>query len=113
MARPSSLTARAREAILDAWATGRTAVQIAATLRVPAWQVRNAVSPARRRGDPRAALRNAGAAWRPEPVVYSSSRAYLDASLTGIRRRTQEWQQSEMGRRMAAVAVPPAKAPDA
>ncbi|GJE79477.1 MULTISPECIES: hypothetical protein [Methylorubrum] len=113
MARPTSLTARAREAILDAWAAGRTAVQIAVTLGLPAWQVRNAVSLARRRGAPRAALRNAGAAWGSEPVVYSSSRAYLDASLARIRRRTQEWQQSEMGRRMAAVAVPPAEAPDA
>lgn len=113
MARPSPLTARTREAILGAWAAGRTAVQIAATLGLPAWQVRNAVSLARRRGDPRPALRNAGAAWRPEPVVYPSSRAYLDAALERIRRRTQEWQQSEMGRRMAAVAVPPAGAPDA
>lgn len=107
MARPSSLPARAREAILDAWAAGKTAVQIDRTQDLTHRQVRHTVSTARRRGDPHAALRNAGAAWRPEPVVYSSSRAYLDASLARIRRRTQEWQQSEMGRRMAAVAVPP------
>lgn len=105
--RPSSITPATREAILDSWAAGRTAPQIAAAAGTNAGIVRNIVSAARRRGDPRAALRNEGAAWRPEPVAYKSLSAFLEAALQRARERSAAWERTEMGQRMRAIAVPP------
>lgn len=110
--RPSSITPATREAILDGWAAGRTAPQIAAAAGTNPGIVRNIVSGARRRGDPRAALRNEGAAWRPEPVAYKSSSAFLDAALERARERAAAWERTELGKRMRAIAVPPREAID-
>lgn len=107
MARPTLITMRARQAILDAWAEGRTGAETARALGLPAYTVHNAVTTARRQGDPRAALRNPGAARRPEPVAFPSSEAYLAAARARIRERTVAWERSEMGRRMREIAVPP------
>lgn len=67
----------------------------------------NAVTTARRQGDPYAVLRNAGAMRRPEPIRYSSSQAHLDASRARIRERTAAWKASDLGRSMRKIAVPP------
>ncbi|CAO4181087.1 hypothetical protein EEDFHM_03851 [Methylorubrum populi] len=107
MASPTLITMRARQMILDGWAAGRTGAEMARELGLPAYTVHNTVVTARRQGDPRAALRNPGAARRPEPVVYRLSRAYLDVSLARVRARTEAWERSEMGRRMREIAVPP------
>lgn len=104
---PSSITLDKREAILDGWASGRTAPQLANELGTNDGIVRNVVSAARREGDPRAAHRNPGAAWRPEPVRYASSNALLEALLKQARERSAAWERTEMGRRMRAIAVPP------
>ena len=66
-----------REAILNGWASGRTAPQLAAEIGMNDGVVRGVVSAARSQGDPRAELRNPGAAWRPQPVRFASSRAFL------------------------------------
>lgn len=114
MASPTLITMRARQAILDGWAAGRTGAEMARELGLPAYTVHNAVVTARRQGDPRAALRNPGAARRPEPVAYPSSQAYLAAARVRIRERTAEWERSDLGRRMREIAVPPeGEAPDA
>lgn len=106
VARPSPVTPRLRELALDSWAAGRTAPEIAAAPGLPATAVRRLVVAARRRGDPRAALRNPGAAWRPAPVAYWSSRAYLDAARARTAARREAREASESVRRMAAIAVP-------
>lgn len=104
---PGSITPDKREAILDGWASGRTAPQLAAELGTHDGIVRNIVSAARRQGDPRAAHRNPGAAWRPEPVRYASSDAFLQTALQRARERAAAWERTEMGQRMRAIAVPP------
>ena len=104
---PASISNTTREAILDGWASGRTAPQLASAHATNDGIVRNLVGAARRRGDPRAAHRNPGAAWRPEPVRYASSDALLEALLKQARERAAEWEGSEMGQRMRAIAVPP------
>lgn len=107
MRKPSSITPAMREAILDGWAAGRTAPQLAAEVGTSPTLALRTVSVARRRGDPRAVRRNHGSAWRPEPVSYPSSRAFLDAALARVKERSEAWERSEMGRRMRAIAVPP------
>lgn len=107
MPRPSSVSPAAREAILDGWAAGRTARQLARKVGVNERAAHRVIGAARRQGDPRAALRNAGAAWRPEPVSYPSSTAFLAAALERVRERSEAWERTELGRRMAAIAVPP------
>lgn len=104
---PSAVTPQTREAILDGWSAGDTAPQIAAAVGTNTGIIRNVVSAARGRGDPRAAHRNPGAAWRPEPVRYASSNALLEALLRQARERSAAWEGTEMGKRMAAIAVPP------
>ncbi|GJD65775.1 hypothetical protein [Methylobacterium frigidaeris] len=108
MPRTSLITIRVREAVLDAWAAGQQSPEIARAVGLPAKRVHSVVVTARGQGDPRAGLRNPGAAWRPEPIQYASSKAYLDAALKRVRERQAVWERSEMGRRMAAIAVPPA-----
>lgn len=107
MRKPSSITPQMREAILNGWAAGRTGTELAAEVGTSPTRALQIVSAARRRGDPRAVRRNRGSAWRPEPVSYTSSKAFLDAALARVRERSEAWESSEMGRRMQAVAVPP------
>ncbi|WP_342164023.1 hypothetical protein [Methylobacterium sp. SD21] len=107
MPRRSPIAPDAREAILDGWAAGKTARELAAQVGTDARRAFCVIMNARRRGDPRATLRNPGAAWKPEPVVYPSSQAYLDAALARVRERQAVWERTEMGIRMAAIAVPP------
>lgn len=104
---PGSITSAVREAILDGWAAGRTAPQLAAAHGTNDGIVRNIVSAARGQGDPRAAHRNPGAAWRQEPIRYASSQAFLDAALARVRERSEAWERTELGRRMREIAVPP------
>ena len=107
MTRPTLVSIKAREAILDGWAAGRTGAELARELGLRLHTVHTVVTTARRQGDARAALRNPGAARRPEPIAYPSSQAYLDAARARIRERTAAWEASDLGRRMAAIAVPP------
>ena len=108
MARPSKVSIKAREGILEAWAAGEKSPAISALVGLPAHTAHNVVVTARRQGDPRATMRNFGAAWRPQPVSYTSSRAFLDDALRRARERQAVWERSDMGRRMAEIAVPPA-----
>ena len=89
MPRPSLVRPKDREAVLDAWAAGAMAPQIARVVGLPAQTVHGIVTTARRQGDGRAVLRNAGAARRPEPVTYRSSRSFLDAALARRRERQE------------------------
>lgn len=107
MPRPSRVTQRARESALDAWADGATAPEIGAELGISARSVLKIVSAARKQGDARAVVRNPGASWRPAPVAYASSGAFLADARRRIEERRAAWERSELGRRMAAIAVPP------
>jgi len=107
MARPPGIAMQARDRILDEWAAGATAKMIARGLGFAPKAVHQVVCGARRAGDPRAVMRNAGAGWRPEPVTYPSSRAYLDAALARAREAQARWDASPMGVRMREIAEPP------
>ena len=107
MARPPGIARQARDRILDEWAAGATAKEIARGLGCPPKGVHQVVCLARRAGDPRAVMRNAGSGWRPEPIAYPSSRAYLDAALARAREAQAKWDASPMGVRMREIAVPP------
>jgi hypothetical protein len=107
MARPPGIARQASDRILTEWAAGATAKEIARGLGCPPKGVHQVVCLARRAGDPRAVARKAEGRWRPEPISYPSSRAYLDAALARAREAQARWDASEMGIRMREIAVPP------